>query len=498
MESITIIIKRNGILKKYNVPNNITVLEALNYINCNYGENIQYRASCKSGQCGSCAMTINNEPKLACKTKVENNMIVEPLEGFNIIEDLIIDRSPYYKKIQSIRNHLQYDEDKMNVGNLNITPNDLKKFKKVRNCIDCLCCLSKCPAKNFSEYPGPTIIRQLARFAFDPRDEVEREKEAYFENLYNCTTCGKCVEVCPKEIDIVHNAIERLRELSFKKGYYINNHLVVRENILKGNRSITKDKLPLLEDKSIMEEYIVEEEKMRLAFFTGCLIDYRLQEVGKSAIRVLNAHGISLIIPKNQVCCGSPLLRTGQRDVAEKLKKHNLKLFNKLDVDGVVTLCAGCGSTLKNDYKEREFNVMDITQVLDTIGPLKYKPLEVKVTYHDPCHLRRGQGVYKEPRKILKKIPKLKFVEMEIPDQCCGAGGGVRSGKPEISMAIGMRKARMIYNADVDYVITVCPFCEYHIKDSLDKFLNENMENKRKNLKNIEVMNIVSLLDRVI
>jgi len=164
----------------------------------------------------------------------------------------------------------------------------------------------------------------------------------------------------------------------------------------------------------------------------------------------------------------------------------------------VVTLCAGCGSTLKNDYKEREFNVMDITQVLDKIGPLKYKPLEVKVTYHDPCHLRRGQGVYKEPRSILKKIPKLKYVEMEIPDQCCGAGGGVRSGKPKISMAIGMRKARMIHNADVNYVITVCPFCEYHIKDSLDKFLNEDMENKRKNLKNIEVMNIVSLLDRVI
>jgi len=198
MESITITIKRNGILKKYNVPNNITVLEALNYINYNYGENIQYRASCKSGQCGSCAMTINNEPKLACKTKVENNMIVGPLEGFNVIEDLIIDRSPYYKKIQSIRNYIQYDEDEININNLNITPNDLKKFKKVRNCIDCLCCLSKCPAKNFSEYPGPTFIRQLARFAFDPRDEVEREKEAYFENLYNCTTCGKCVEVCPK------------------------------------------------------------------------------------------------------------------------------------------------------------------------------------------------------------------------------------------------------------------------------------------------------------
>ena len=481
MGLITITVNRNGTLKSYRVPEDITVLEALEYINSNYGESILYRSSCRSGQCGSCAMTINGEPRLACKTKVEDGMVVEPLEGFNVVKDLIIDRSPYYKKIQNLRNYLQQEEGE---GTIEITPGDIKDFKSVRYCIDCLCCLSKCPARKFSQYPGPTFMRILARFAFDPRDGGDREGEAYFENLYNCTTCAKCVEVCPKEIDIVHRAIERLRELAFKKGYYLKNHLLVRENILKGNRSVKKERGSFLEE--IEGEYIVDNEKMRLAFFTGCLVDYRLQDVGRSAIKVLNAHGVSVVIPKEQVCCGSPLLRTGQKDLAEKLKRRNLKVFNNLDVDGVVTVCAGCGSTLKGDYKGREFQVMDITQVLDRL-PIEYKPLDVKVTYHDPCHLRRGQGIYLEPRRILRRIPKLKFVEMEIPDQCCGAGGGVRSGKPEVSYAIGKRKVRMICKTGVDYVITVCPFCEYHIRDTLKK---EGI--------NLEVMNIVTLLEKVI
>jgi len=491
-DKIKISVKRDGGFEEYEVPQDITVLDALNYINKTYNENIQFRASCRAGQCGSCAMTINSEPKLACKTKVSDGMVIEPLDGFNVIKDLIVDRSSYYKKLYNLRNYLQnHEKDE----ELKIIPKDIEDLKSIRGCIDCLTCLSKCPARKFSEYPGPTLIRQLARFAFDPRDEEEREKEAYFENIYNCTTCGKCVEVCPKEIDIVHNAIEKFRNQLFKKGYYLKNHLVVRENVLKGNRSVVKENTPLLEDENLLDKYIVEneKEKMRVAFFTGCLVDYRLQDVGKSAIKVLNAHGVSVIIPKNQICCGSPFLRTGQWDVANRLKKHNLEIFNNLDVDAVVTICAGCGSTLKNDYSEKKFKVMDITEVLNKVGLLDYKPLNIKVSYHDPCHLKRGQNIYIEPRKILKSIPDLEFIEMEIPDQCCGAGGGVRSGKPEVASAIGKRKAKMIYDTKADYLITVCPFCEYHIRDSLDKFKNENDLKK-----SIKVMNIVSLLDKVI
>ncbi len=482
----------NGNYEEYIVPNNIkTVLDALNYINKQYNRNIKFRSSCRAGQCGSCGMMINGEPRLACKTKLTEDVVIEPLKNFNVIEDLIIDRSQYYKKLDSIRNYIHTSNNIEN--DFKISKKDMNDFKKVRNCIECLNCLATCPSRENYNYPGPTIIRQLARFSFDPRDEKSREEEAFFENIYSCTTCGKCMEVCPNEIDIVHKGIEKLRSKVFSKNYYLKNHLLVRDNLIKYNRSVEPQEDALL--SQLKDEYIVKDEKMRVAFFTGCLIDYRLQKVGLETIRVLNAHGVSVIVPKEQICCGSPMIRTGQLDIAKKLMKHNLKVLNafgKRDIP-IITVCAGCGSTLKRDYNNKDFEVLDITEVLCKVGPIEYKPYSKKITYHDPCHLNRGQGICKEPRKILKNIPKLEFVEMENSTQCCGAGGGVRSGIPTLSKSIGMRKANMVIKTNCDNVITICPFCEYHIRDCLNEYCKNNKIDKK-----VEVMNIVSLLNKVI
>ncbi|MCS3901555.1 fumarate reductase (CoM/CoB) subunit TfrB [Methanococcus voltae] len=528
---IPIYIMRNKIFKKYMVPSDLTIIEALEYLN-NNGFEIKYRSSCKAGQCGSCAVCVNGLPKLACKTKVEEDMKIEPLRNFEIIEDLIVNRDEYYKAQKEFENwiHKKSDENTKSDENDEKTGDNLKLLSdedlfstisdigEVRNCIDCMSCMSTCPARMYSDYTGPTFMRLLARYARDARDNKDRVKEAFENNLYNCTTCGRCVKVCPNSIDTVHNAVEKLRELSFKKGLNLKNHLEVRKFINENpaKRTVARPKapeIPLLEDiwnnpekfntefteKIVIEnkdnvnksiEYIAKNAKTTVALFTGCLMDYRLQELGKSAIRVLNAHKISVIIPMNQVCCGSPLIRTGQTDVAKELRNINLEIFDKVfldkSLDCIVTLCAGCGSTLKNDYKEKKFIVKDITELLVEKGLLNYKPYDITITYHDPCHLKRGQDIFEQPRIILNSIPKLKFVEMEIPDQCCGAGGGVRSGKPEVAYSIGEKKTEMILNTKADYVITVCPFCNYHIEDCLSK------------VSNIPVMNIVKLLDKVI
>ncbi|ENN96269.1 succinate dehydrogenase/fumarate reductase iron-sulfur subunit [Methanocaldococcus villosus KIN24-T80] len=470
-------IKRGNKIESYEVPEGLTVLEALEYINKKYNANILFRYGCRNGQCGSCALTIDNEPRLACITKVKDNMLIEPLKGFKVIKDLIVDREVYNKKLLSIKNYVvrrKYPE-----GLENINEDDVEKTKELRACIDCLSCLSQCPARDFN-YSGATIMRQLLRFAYDVRDEEDRERIAFFENIYNCTTCAKCVEVCPQEINLV-KAIENLRELCFKKGYYLDEHLKVRENILKGNRSVVKEGASLLDE--IEEEYLVKDEDLRVAFFTGCLIDYRLKDVGKDTIKVLNHYNISVIIPKDQVCCGSPMFRTGQRDLAEKLKEKNIEVFEKLDVDYIITVCAGCGATLKKDYGLK--NVRDITEII--YKKVKENRKNIKVTYHDPCHLLRGQGIYKEPREILKKTSN--FIDLKAC--CCGAGGGLRSGRREIADAIGMRRAKMIYNTDAEIVVTVCPFCEYHLRECLEKYKNINKIDKE-----IKVMNIATFLSK--
>ena len=112
------------------------------------------------------------------------------------------------------------------------------------------------------------------------------------------------------------------------------------------------------------------------------------------------------------------------------------------------------------------------------------KDLDLKVTWHDPCHLGRGQGIKEEPREIINKIPGIEFEEMEFPCQCCGAGGGVKSGKPEIALKLSEDKAQMIKNTGADKFITICPFCQSNITDGL-KSINENQ---------ITGMNLVELL----
>ena len=142
---------------------------------------------------------------------------------------------------------------------------------------------------------------------------------------------------------------------------------------------------------------------------------------------------------------------------------------------------------MKKDYPKYgvNFNVVDISEFLaDNLNTEDMKPLNMRVTYHDPCHLARSQGITKEPREILKKIKGLEFVEMEEPNQCCGAGGGVRAGKPEIAAELGKKKVEMIKKLNVDAVVTICPFCQINIDAELKK---EGID--------IPVLNILKLLE---
>ncbi len=477
------------------------VLDALNDINEKYDARISYRCSCRAGQCGSCALKVNGQIVLACKAEIENGDVIEPLD-FEVIKDLVVDRSPVDKRVKELE--LYMDEcDNLECPAI-IKPEELENSKKLRSCIECLSCISACPAiKETSEFAGPYFMRYLGKFALDPRDCADRARTGFDEGLYCCTSCAKCVEVCPKEINTIGGAIEKLREISCQEGIGpLPPHKALKELIEKTGRSVEplgKGEMGdgfiryISEHPAVTDELAEnknenkkddENKKPRYAFFTGCLIDYRLPEVGMALIEVLEKQGIDIIVPTDQVCCGSPLIRTGQTDMVEDLIKKNAEVFK--DYDAVITVCAGCGATLKNDYPKYgvNLNVIEISQFLaDKLNTKDMKPLNMRVTYHDPCHLVRGQGIREEPREILNKIKGLEFIEMEEPDTCCGSGGGVRSGKLDLALKIGKRKADMIKKLDVDAVVTICPFCEFHIRDSLQK---EGVD--------VEVINILKLL----
>jgi fumarate reductase (CoM/CoB) subunit B len=190
----------------------------------------------------------------------------------------------------------------------------------------------------------------------------------------------------------------------------------------------------------------------------------RLPRTALDAIEVLKRNGIKVIIPREQVCCGSPLIRTGQLAFLETLKKRNMDAFRFRGIDTVMTMCAGCGSTLKNDYRT-PFKVMDISEILTKYGIEPPAHLPIKATYHDPCHLMRGQGIADLPRNLIRQVVDI----VEMPSICCGSGGGVRSGNPEEAAALGSRRGEEIKKTGAEIVITSCPFCEFHIAGHTDK-----------------------------
>ena len=470
------------------------VLDALNYINETHNADLAYRYSCRAGQCGSCAIKVNGEVALACKSEIEDGDVLEPID-LPVLKDLVVDRTALDEKTWKMGLFLEGGCEVSECPKV-MDPSEYADTKKIRSCIECYSCISACPVvKETKEFAGPYFMRYISKFALDPRDCGERAAEGIEEGLYCCTSCSKCVEVCPKEINTFGGAIEKLREIAYREG---KGPLPAHREIWKSIKSTGRSVEPLGKGKFAegfikaastekKSENAEESENPRVAVFTGCMVDYKLPEIGEALLKVLEKHGIHAEVPGTQICCGSPLIRTGQTDIIEDIVKQNYEALK--DYDTIITVCAGCGSTLKNDYPRygAKLNVKDISEVLvDKLNTEDMKPMDMKVTYHDPCHLARGQGIREEPRSILRRIKGVEFVEMEAPNQCCGAGGGVRSGKPEIAAGLGKKKAHMVEDVAADAVVTICPFCEYNIRDSLEA----------EGLGNIEVLNLLKLLEK--
>jgi glycolate oxidase iron-sulfur subunit len=260
--------------------------------------------------------------------------------------------------------------------------------------------------------------------------------------------------------------------------------------------------------KQLPEKISIKNPKLRVAFFTGCLIEYIYPQIGISLVNLLKNQGIEVIIPKEQYCCGIPLLTSGNREGARFLAKKNVELFTQLGVDYIVNACATCGSTLKDyeklfensefgkrnsksgirkaEFEKRKWadRIYDITEFLVKFTDLKFKKtMEARVTYHDPCHLKRRQGIYTEPREILKSTGSIDFIEMEEADSCCGGGGLFSFKYYDISKKIAQRKIENSNSTKSDYIVTACPGCILH----LNNMLNHN-ESKQKTIHLVELL----------
>ena len=231
--------------------------------------------------------------------------------------------------------------------------------------------------------------------------------------------------------------------------------------------------LPLERGVAVGKTYPAEGERVgTVAFFTGCVMNSMLGSVNRSSVRLLNAAGYDVIVPGEQVCCSALANHAGLRDTAIEAGKRNVAAFSGSGIEAILVNAAGCGAMLKEYPHILEgaagfsAKVKDISEFLATTrlaGRLKV-PLKKRVGYDDPCHLIHGQGVKAEPRKLLKAIPGIEFVEVEGADQCCGSAGIYNIIQNELSMAVLDAKMEQIRKARVDILATGNPGCMFQFR----------------------------------
>ncbi len=301
--------------------------------------------------------------------------------------------------------------------------------------------------------------------------------DSIIKAIYACPLCGNCAEQCNQEVSVhLLDIMESLREEAVKSGVGpLEIHKAFGEWIQKENN-------PYAESHSDRLSWLGKEklpEQAEIYYFVGCTSSYRQKEIAKATYSVLKKIKADFTISEDEWCCCSPLLRTGQKDLAQESIRHNTEVLRKVQAKKVVFSCAGCFRTFKDDYpkilnEDLGVEILHISEYLRDLlqnGQLKItKPFPHSVTYHDPCHLGRHVGVYDAPRDLLEAIPELKLIEMDRKREnawCCGAGGGVKSGFKDWALEIAIDRVKEAEKTGAEYLVSSCPFCWRNLEDAI-------------------------------
>ena len=403
------------------------------------------------------------------------------------------------------------------------------------NCIRCGLCLAVCPTyrEDLSEITSPRGRVALARKGLEGELKISSN---LIEQMYACFNCLACNAICPVGIRPADLALdmrtlqERIRPKTWKKVLFggifpkperlelstwplcLYENLGMRRlfyslglrRLLPGRLRDMEAMLPRLPQRPLRQvlpeiSQANGDQRYRVGFFLGCLQSLIFADESAAAVRVLARNGCTVVTPKETVCCGMPALGFGKSEQALQQARHNILLFEKADVEFILTDCATCGSTLK-DYgkilagdpvwaeRAEAFSkkVRDISEFLMSIPLEKPKgSLEARVTYHDPCHLRRGQGVWEQPRALLRMIDGLEFVELDEADWCCGLAGTQLITHYETSLKVLKRKTDNLAATRAGYVASGCPACQMQL----------NVGVRRASL-DMQVVHPIALLDR--
>ncbi len=190
------------------------VLDALIWIAENEAPDLAFRWYCGSKMCGTCAVRMNGREVLSCWESVEPEMVIEPLRNLPVIRDLVVDRTPYDRRVEGFEPWIERTEQYPGFPEM-LTHSSMKHVSKALDCIGCMSCYSACPViglGDLTDFAGPAPLVQLGQTALDPRnDPAKVARSLAGTGIFNCVSCYKCEEVCPAKIPIVSQVIEPLK-----------------------------------------------------------------------------------------------------------------------------------------------------------------------------------------------------------------------------------------------------------------------------------------------
>jgi len=336
-------------------------------------------------------------------------------------------------------------------------------------CYQCGLCDTVCPWNEVRTFS----IRKIIREATFGLTEIESE------DIWRCATCGRCVEQCPRGVQQIELGVS-LRRIATEYGVFpapvksirtISAGLTAQGNPFGEERKNRADWAKGLSVKTFTEG-------MEILYFPGCYPSYdpRMQRVARATVNILNTAGVDFgILGQKESCCGESIRKTGDEELFKRLARENIKTLIDNGVKKIVVSSPHCYHTFKNEYPEFmvNFEVIHSSQYLFELidaGRLEItKEYRKDITYHDPCYLGRHNGIYDEPREVLKKVPGLELDEM--PDSrenslCCGGGGGrIWMETPKGERFSDLRLEQAI-GVGAKVLATCCPYCITNFEDS--------------------------------